>query len=85
MTLEIHCQPGAKRTEVAGVYGEALRIRVAAPAVEGNANAALIAFLAEAFGVPQRAVTVVRGDTARRKIVRVASPEARPDRDWAAL
>ena len=82
MTLEIHCQPGAKRTEVAGVHGEALRIRVAAPAVEGRANAALIAFLAEQFGVPQRAVTLMRGETGRRKTVRIEAPRRRPDREW---
>ena len=82
ITLTIHAQPGAKRTEVAGVHGESLRIRLAAPPVEGRANAALVAFLAERFGVPKSAVTILRGDTARRKIVRVAAPAARPDRDW---
>jgi uncharacterized protein (TIGR00251 family) len=82
VTLAIHAQPGAKRTEVAGVHGGCLRIRLAAPPVEGRANAALIAFLAEQFGVPQRAVTVVRGNAARRKTVRIASPAARPDHGW---
>jgi len=84
ITLTIHAQPGAKRTEVAGVHGGSLRIRLAAPPVEGRANAALIAFLAEQFGVPQVAVTILRGHAARRKTVRIASPAARPDRDWAA-
>ena len=82
ITLEIHAQPGAKRTEVAGVYGELLKIRLAAPAVEGKANAALIAFLAETFGVPQRNVALIRGETGRRKTLRIESPIARPDRDW---
>ncbi|HSS71463.1 MAG TPA: DUF167 domain-containing protein [Casimicrobiaceae bacterium] len=82
MTLEVHCRPGAKRSEVVGVHGGALKIRVAAPAVKGKGNAALAAFLADQFGVPQRAVTIVRGETARRKMVRIASPPARPDRDW---
>jgi uncharacterized protein (TIGR00251 family) len=84
ITLEIHAQPGARKTEVAGVHGEALKIRVASPPVEGRANETLRHFLAEAFGVPKSAVTIVRGDAARRKTVRVASPAARPDRDWAA-
>ena len=84
ITLTIHAQPGAKRTEVAGVHGGSLRIRLAAPPVEGRANAALIAFLAEQFDVPQRAVAILRGHAARRKTVRIASPAARPDRDWAA-
>jgi uncharacterized protein len=82
LTLELHCQPGAKRTEVTGVHGDCLRVRVAAPPIEGRANAALIEFLAEAFGVPRRAVAIVRGESGRRKAVRIASPVARPDRAW---
>jgi len=84
VTLEIHAQPGVKRTEVAGVHGGYLKIRLAAPPIEGKANDALIAFLAKQFGVPQSAVTILRGHAARRKTVRVASPAARPDRDWTA-
>ena len=57
----LHVQPGAKRTEVAGIHGEGaaarLKIRLAAPPVDGKANAELLRFLAAAFGVPQRAVT----------------------------
>jgi uncharacterized protein (TIGR00251 family) len=82
VTLEIHCQPGAKRMEVAGVHGDALKLRVSAPPVEGKANAAVVAFLADQFGVPQRAVTIVHGETARRKTVRIAVPARRPDREW---
>ena len=55
---------------------------LAAPPVEGKANAELLRFLSEAFGVPQRAVTLVRGETSRRKTVRIAAPKLRPDRDW---
>lgn len=85
ITLTIHAQPGAKRTEVAGVHSAALKIRLAAPAVEGQANDALVAFLAESFGVPRRNVTLVRGETGRRKTLRIASPAARPDRGWEML
>ena len=59
-----------------------MKIRVAAPAVDGRANAALIALLADAFGVPDRAVTLVRGARGRRKTVRITAPELRPDRAW---
>lgn len=83
ITLSIHVQPGAKRTDVTGVHGEALKIRVALPAVEGKANEELRRFLAESFGVPQRNVTLVRGEAGRRKTVRIAAPAARPDRAWA--
>ena len=82
ITLDIHCQPGAKRTEIAGLYGTAIKIRLAAPAVEGRANAALVAFLAQSFGVPRRNVTLMRGETGRAKTVRIAAPILRPDRDW---
>jgi uncharacterized protein (TIGR00251 family) len=82
ITLAIHAQPGAKRSEVSGVHGGSLRIRLAAPAVEGKANAALVAFLARSFAVPEHAVTLVRGARSRRKIVRIAAPGQRPDRAW---
>ena len=85
IVLEIHAQPGAKRTEVVGVHGGCLKIRLAAPPVEGRANAALVAFLAEQFGVPRSDVTILRGHTARRKTVCVASPPTRPDEEWAGL
>ena len=71
LSLTLHVQPGAKRTEVAGIHGEALKIRLAAPPVEGKANAELLRYLAEAFGVPQRAVRLVRGETSRQKTVRI--------------
>jgi uncharacterized protein len=83
ITLAIHVQPGAKRTEVAGVHGDALKVRIASAPVEGKANDALIAFLAEAYGVAKRAVTLVRGETSRRKIVRITAAARRPDRDWS--
>jgi uncharacterized protein len=82
ITLDIHCQPGAKRTEVVGMYGTTIKIRLAAPAVEGRANEALIVFLAESFGVPRRNVTLMHGETGRAKTVRIISPTMRPDRDW---
>ena len=81
--LEIHVQPGARRTEVAGVHGGAIKIQVAALPVEGKANAALIAYLARAFGVPQRAVSLLRGETGRRKLVRIDTPLLRPDLEWS--
>lgn len=72
VTLTLHIQPGAKKTEVAGEHGEALKIRLHAPPVEGQANALLIAFLARRLGVPKTAVTLISGATSRAKRVRVA-------------
>ena len=87
LVLALHVQPGAARTEVAGVHGEGraarLRIRLAAPPVDGKANAELLRFLAAAFDVPLRNVTLVRGEASRQKTIRVAAPAQRPDRGWA--
>ena len=84
IVLTLHVQPGAKRTEVAGVYGDALKIRPRAPPVDGKANTELVRFVATAFGVPLRSVSIVRGETSRRKSIRIEQPALRPDRAWAA-
>lgn len=69
--VSLHIQPGAKKTEVVGLHGEALKIRLAAPPVDGKANAALCAFVAECLDVPKRQVQVVAGLTSRQKRVAV--------------
>jgi uncharacterized protein len=69
--LVVHVVPRAKVTEVAGRHGDAVRIRLAAPPVDGAANAELVRFLAERFGVPRRAVAIVHGAAARRKTITV--------------
>jgi uncharacterized protein (TIGR00251 family) len=67
----VHVQPRASRSEVAGIHGNALKVRLQAPPVDGAANAALVEFLAESVGVPRRAVRVVAGETSRSKVVEV--------------
>lgn len=69
--LELHVQPGASRTEVAGLHGDRLKLRIAAPPVDGKANDALIGWLAERCGIPQSRVRVVRGVSSRRKSVEI--------------
>jgi uncharacterized protein (TIGR00251 family) len=64
-------QPRAKRTAVAGRYGDAIRIRLAAPPVDGAANEELVRFLAETLGVARRAVRITAGLTSRRKQVAI--------------
>lgn len=71
VTLTVHVQPGAKKTIVAGVHGDALKIRLAAPPVDGRANAALISFVAERLAVAKSAVSLKSGQTSRRKVVEV--------------
>ncbi|WP_133679867.1 DUF167 domain-containing protein [Paludibacterium purpuratum] len=73
-TLTLHVQPGAKKTEICGEHGEALKIRLAAPPVEGKANSALILWLADCFDVPRRDVTLLSGEKNRHKIVAIARP-----------
>ncbi len=75
-TLSLHIQPGAKRTEVAGRHGEALKIRLAAPPTDGKANDCLIGFLAEVLGVPRAQVELLGGATSRFKRVRVRNVAA---------
>jgi uncharacterized protein (TIGR00251 family) len=71
--LSLHVQPGAKKTEVAGEHGDALKIRLAAPPVDGKANDCLIAFLAELLGVARSRLELVAGASSRAKRVRVAA------------
>ncbi len=85
LILALHVQPGAPRTAVVGRHADALKIRLAAPPVDGKANAELLRFLAEAFAVPIRNVVLLRGQTSRQKVVRIDHPPQRPDRDWELL
>ena len=74
--LTLHVQPGAARTAVAGEHGEALKIRLAAPPIDGRANDCLLAFLAERLGVPRSALVLRSGQTSRRKVIVVAGIDA---------
>jgi len=71
LTLNLQTTPNAPRSEIIGWLGERLKVKVKAPAVEGKANAELLRFLAGHFGVRPNAVTLVRGETARLKTVRI--------------
>jgi uncharacterized protein len=74
--LKVRVQPRAKRTEVAGERAGAILIRVHAPPVDGRANEAVCRLIAKRLGVASGAVRVVRGDTARDKVVRVDGIDA---------
>lgn len=78
VTIQIRAQPGAKRTEVAGVYGDCLKVRVASPPVDGKANDCLIEFLARRLGVKRGQVAITRGLGSRRKNVFVATAGFQP-------
>jgi uncharacterized protein len=76
LTLTLHIQPNARVTAVAGRHGDALKIRIAAPAVDDKANAALIRFLHESFRVPAGCIKIRHGARGRRKIVELVHPAA---------
>jgi len=80
--LQLHVQPGASRTEVAGPHGRCLKIRLAARAIEGEANSCLVEFLARAFGVSKQAVAIESGETSRTKRVSVLSSARGPEALW---
>ena len=79
LILHVHVQPGARRTEVAGLHGDALKVRVAAPALEDRANEALVAFVAEALGTARRDVVLVSGERSREKRLRVSRATRPPE------
>ena len=75
LSLTLHIQPGAKKTEFAGLHGDALKIRLAAPPVDGKANEALVRFLADVLDLPKSAVTLKSGQTSRRKVLEVTGSD----------
>jgi uncharacterized protein (TIGR00251 family) len=79
LTLTLHIQPGAKHTDVAGLHGEALKIRLAAPPIEGRANEALLKFIANTFGVPLRQVELKQGGQSRHKVVAITGSKVEPE------
>lgn len=69
--IQVRAQPRASRSEIVGPHGNALKVRIAAPPVEGAANLELEKVLAKALGLPRSSVQVVRGASGRNKLVRV--------------
>ncbi len=79
VSLQVHAQPGAKRTEVVGLHGDCIKVRLAYPPVDGRANACLVEFIAERLGVKKHQVTIARGLGSRRKTVLVRAVGVRPE------
>ncbi len=77
MLFVVYVQPRARRTEVAGRHGDAIKVRLKSPPVDGAANAELIRFLADRIGVPRSAVRIVSGQKERRKVVEVEGKNAK--------
>ena len=79
ITLTLHVQPGAKRSEINGLYGDALKVRLAAPPIEGRANDALLKYVAQLFGVSSKQVELKQGIQSRRKIVAITGSNIEPE------
>jgi hypothetical protein len=71
LSLTLHVQPNARRNEIAGLHGDALKVKIAAPAVDNKANAELIEFLSKTLEVSKFAIAIRRGSTSRRKVVEI--------------
>lgn len=78
LLLTLRVQPRASRDELVGPLGDALKVRITAPPVDGKANEHLIRFLAKAFGVPRSAVELLSGDTGRDKRFCIRAPSRLP-------
>lgn len=74
--MSIYAQPGAKRTEIQGLHGDALKIRVAAPPVEGRANEEIRRFLADMLALPLRDLALVSGEKSRSKRFSIRGAQA---------
>jgi uncharacterized protein len=75
LVFPVHIQPRASKNNIAGIHGDALKIRLTAPPVGGAANKMCIAFLAKQLGVSKSSIDIVSGQTSRAKRIRVACPD----------
>lgn len=79
--FSVRVQPRASRSELAGEYGDALKIRLAAPPVDGAANEELVSFLSNTFAVARKSVRILAGETARSKLIEIEGITERAFRD----
>lgn len=73
LILTLHVQPGARTSELVGPHGDAFKVKIAAPARDNRANAALIEFLSAALGVQKSLISIRGGASSRRKVVEIAA------------
>ncbi|MBI2341364.1 MAG: DUF167 domain-containing protein [Deltaproteobacteria bacterium] len=75
MLIKFHVQPGARKNEITGKYGDAIKVKLITPPVEGRANEALIELLAEKLGIAKSKIILVRGAASRQKLLSIDAPE----------
>jgi uncharacterized protein (TIGR00251 family) len=71
-TFSVKVHPRARKNAITGIVGDALKLALTAPPVEGKANAAVIEFFADLFEIPRSSVTIASGETSRNKVVRIS-------------
>ena len=75
-TFQVKVHPRARRNGITGVIGDALKIALTAPPVEGRANEACVKFLAEFLNVPRSSLTIAAGEASRQKLIRITGIQA---------
>lgn len=73
MKLKVFIQPNAKNNEVVGLHGDSIKIKIKAPPVDGEANLALIRFLSQQLGIPQKNFTLLHGQKGKNKLIEIES------------
>lgn len=84
LMLDLYIQPNASRTEVAGLHDGALKIKVAAPPADHQANDKLLEFLRKSFKVGKKQILLKHGEHARHKVVEIAEPKIAPESFWTS-
>ena len=77
--LALQIGANAKKTQVVGVQGEVLKLRLQAQPIEGKANEALIRYLADALAVPRSAITLTHGHASKLKLLQISAPKLTPE------
>jgi uncharacterized protein (TIGR00251 family) len=85
VTFAVRVQPRARRNAIVGQFGEALKLALTAPPVDGRANEACVEFLAEVLGLPRSSVTIISGQSSRNKIIRISGCTAKEVRERLQL
>lgn len=84
VTFAVKVQPRARKNAITGTVGDALKLALTAPPVEGKANQAVIEFFAEFFEIPRSSVSIASGETSRNKVIRVSGMSAQQVRERLA-
>ena len=85
VSFAVKVHPRARKNQITGVVGDALKLALTAPPVEGRANQAVIEFFADFFDIPRSSVTIASGETSRNKVIRLSGIRAEQVRQRLAM